>query len=357
MTKLLFERYPSLIGRLPIIEFVHAPTPVRAHPALGQAIGHEALYVKHDGLSAPEYGGNKPRKLEFLLADARRTGAAAVVTMGGIGTNHGLATAIFARKLGLACHLVLFDQPMTGYVRKNLLLFNRYGAICHHAGGYARTAWMVAKELARSHLSADGPTALVPAGGTSALGALGFVEAALELERQIENGELPEPELIVCAVGSCGTYAGLLAGLKLTRLNARVVGVRVVDRLVVNVRAVMKFGNRALALLRENGAAIGGAEVRKTDVRLLHTQFGGRYGRVTADGKAAVDLAETHGLVLETTYTGKAFAGLRDLAAAGVRGPILFWNTYNSVDLSGDLQAEDPRALPPALRAIYERTA
>lgn len=332
----LFERFPVLAARFARERILDGPTPIEAAPALGDEIGYSALWIKRDDRSAKEYGGNKPRKLEYLLAQARAQGAAAVVTMGGIGTNHGLATAVYARRFGLGCHLVLFDQPVTKNVQRNIRLFGHFGAICHYAGGYAKTAWLVAKELAASRLGGDAPTALIPGGGSNALGTIGFVEAALELAAQVEAGVLPEPRFIFCAVGSCGTYAGLVAGIKLTRLRTRVVGIRVVDRLVVNHGTIGRMANGALGLLREAGADIGSVRVTDDDLTLLHDHFGGEYGCVTDEARAAVDLCARHGVGIETTYTGKAFAGMtKYLRNHSARlGPAVFWNTYNSVDLS-----------------------
>lgn len=348
----LFERYPQLARRFAREPILNGPTPIEPAPALGDAIGYSALWIKRDDMSAGEYGGNKPRKLEYLLARARAEGAAAVVTMGGIGTNHGLATAVYARRLGLKCHLVLFDQPVTKTVQRNIRLFRHFGATCHYAGGYAKTAWLVAKELAASRLYGDAPTALIPGGGSNALGTIGFIDAALELARQVEQGLLPEPRFVFCAVGSCGTYAGLVAGIKLARLRTRVVGIRVVDRLVVNHGAILRMANGALGLLRDAGADMGSVHVTDDDITLLHDHFGGEYGCVTDEARAAVELCARHDIGIETTYTGKAFAGmtafLRNHSAR--LGPAVFWNTYNSVDLSAAAASVRDEGVCPELR-------
>jgi D-cysteine desulfhydrase len=327
---------------------------------LGAAVGYADLWIKRDDVSAQPYGGNKPRKLEFLLAKALAAGDGAVVTMGGIGTNHGLATAAYAQQAGLACHLVLFDQPVTDYVKKNIRLFHHFGAQCHYAGGYATTAWMVAKELVSSRIGEGAPTALIPAGGTNALGTLGFVDAALELADQVRAGVMPEPRFIFCAAGSCGTYAGLSAGIKLAGLRTRVVGVRVVDRVVVNRRNILRAANGALGLLRDAGvASVASVSVESSDITLVHSQFGGEYGRVTPEGREAVALCARHGIAIETTYTGKTFAGMREfLSGHSARlGPALFWNTYNSHDLSAEAAAVPDEAVAPELRRFLHEPA
>jgi D-cysteine desulfhydrase len=354
MTRPLFERFPILLGRIPFLEIVDAPTPVRNCRELGKSLGCENFFIKRDDISAREYGGNKPRKLEFLLAQAKSEGCGAVVTIGGIGTNHGLATAVYARKFGMRCHLVLFDQPVTENVKKNLLLFHRYQATCHYAGGYAKTAWLVARQMITSHFHRTG-ACLIPGGGSNALGCLGFIDAAFELSRQIEAGELPCPEFIFCAVGSCGTYAGLLAGIKLARIPTKLIGVRVVDKIVVNTHNVLKHANRALDLLRTKGAEIGDVKVMASDIHILDDFFGGEYGKVTPEGLDAVRLAAEHGVKIETTYTGKTFAGMRDFLGRRKddSGAALFWNTYNSVDLSEQLSQVSPLDLDPVLRRFF----
>ena len=121
---ILFRRFPDLEKRLDWISLGNFPTPVRKLDRLG----FDNLWIKNDGLSSSVYGGNKVRKLEFILAAAKRRNAGRVVTFGGIGTNHGLATAIFCKRLGLRCTLLLFEQPVTRHVKKNMLLFQKYGA-------------------------------------------------------------------------------------------------------------------------------------------------------------------------------------------------------------------------------------
>ncbi|MCB9476475.1 MAG: pyridoxal-phosphate dependent enzyme [Deltaproteobacteria bacterium] len=331
------------------------PPPVQPFPELGRTIGASEFFVKRDDISAPEYGGNKPRKLELLLAEAKQEGAVGVVTIGGIGTNHGVATAVFAQKLGLTCHLVLFDQPVNDFVRKNMRLFARYGAIVHYTGSYAKTAFVVAKELIESRLTSKGKLVLVPPGGTSALGTVGYVNAAFEYAEQVEAGQAPIPESVFCAVGSCGTYGGLVAGFKLLGWPTWVIGVRVVDKMVTNERAVLKAANGALNVMRKHGAEIGGIKITAKDILMLHEHFGGEYGRATDESLAAVELAGRHGLQLETTYTGKTFAGMRAyLAEHPPAGPVVFWHTFNTVDMSAELATVGVDEVHPEFRKFFE---
>ena len=130
----LFEHYPALEAALPVVPIIDSPTPVQRLANVSQRLGRE-VWVKRDDLTSKAYGGNKPRKLEFILADALKSGKKKIVTGGGLGTNHGLATLVHSRKLGFSVRLILFSQPATPHVRQTLKLFHALGAGIHYAGG------------------------------------------------------------------------------------------------------------------------------------------------------------------------------------------------------------------------------
>ena len=353
----LFERFPSLQSALPRIELVSAPTAVEHHEALGREIGYDSLWIKRDDLSNSIYGGNKPRKLEFVFARLIEDGCDSVVTMGGIGTNHGLATAIFARELGLGCHLVLFDQPLTLHCRKTLRLYHRYGASMHFAPNYPAVAVTTARIIASARIAASGhrKVGLVPAGGTSVPGTLGFVNAGLELGKQVEQGLIEAPKFIFCAAGSCGTLAGLTLGIRLAGLSTQVIGVRVVDRIVVNRPHIAWIINRTLALLRQHDYALRVPDFSFSDIHLIDGYLGRSYGDVTPKGKRAVEIAKKHNIVLDTTYTGKTFAALTDFVSeiSPKAGPVMFWQTFNSRDLTSEAEQVDWRELPEVFRQFF----
>jgi D-cysteine desulfhydrase len=337
----LFARFPAL-SALPIRAFAALPTPVTQI----QVEGHR-LWVKRDDLSHSTYGGNKVRKLEFLLGEALATGCNAVATMGGIGTNHGLATAIFAREAGLACHLALFPQPVTDHVRLSLRLYHAHQARLHHFGSFPAAALFLAGKALTSR---TGPrkekVAVFGPGGSSPLGTLGFVNAGLELKEQIAQGLLPEPRRIYCALGSNGTLAGLTLGIRLAGLKCQVIGVRVTPLMGANARLVAALANRCLAVLKAHGAAGALAPLKAREVGIDHRFYGGTYGLPTAAGLEAAALAAEAGLRLEPTYTAKAFAAaLADLRSQR-GGPVLFWNTFSSADLSPLARTVDPTSLP-----------
>jgi len=215
----LFREYPELEENTPRISLGRFPTPVQR---LNQ-MGDTNLWIKRDDLSSPVYGGNKIRKLEFILGEAKRRKSAHIITFGGIGTNHGLATAIFCNKLGINCTLLLFYQPVTAGVKKNLLLFNKYKA----ATIYKTTLWKTVVSYYLLQRFKYPGAYFVYAGGSNPEGTIGYVNAAFELKEQINRGEIPEPEVIICPLGSGGTLAGLSLGLQLAGMQARLMGVRV----------------------------------------------------------------------------------------------------------------------------------
>lgn len=347
----IFDAIPGLAERMPRIPLVHAPTPVQFLERLSSRVGRE-IWIKRDDLSSPLYGGNKPRKLEFLLAEARARGARTLVTAGGIGTNHGLATAIFGKETGFQVVLCLFDQPVTDHVRKNLLLFRACGAEIVYGGSRIETLlrfFLLERMLRRNAF-------LIPLGGSSPRGVLGFVNAGLEFALQVEKGELPKPGAVFVAVGSCGTLAGLVLGFRLAGVSVPVVGVRVAPLVAVNRRAVFDLARRAQQLLAEGQGRQSGPTLLSKDAFSLDSeQYGGGYGHPTEAGCSAQRLAEeTEGIRLEPTYTAKTLASLLQHGRRGTfSGPLLFWNTFNSADLAGRLAGVKPEDLPRPLNKFF----
>jgi len=333
---------------------VPAPTPVGSLELPGLPTGR--LLLKDDARSCPLYGGNKPRKLEWVLGAARARGARRLVTTGGLGTHHGLATTILGRSLGMATTLVLVDQPMTPGVRESLLLQAAWGARQVPAGGVAGAVAATAGILARSALRGERPF-LVATGGSSPRGTLGAVSAGLELAEQVRAGLVPEPASVWVPVGSGGTAAGLALGLRLAGLRSRVTGVLVSDILPPSPRSLARAAGAALRLLRRAGAAVPDAAPGAGVFDWVSDQVGPGYGAPTPAALRARDRAAEAGLRLETTYGAKALAALLR-AADGDRllpGPALFWHTWNGVDVASTAPAApDPERLPPTLRRRLE---
>jgi 1-aminocyclopropane-1-carboxylate deaminase/D-cysteine desulfhydrase-like pyridoxal-dependent ACC family enzyme len=350
----LFRAFPSLASRVPWLPLGRFPTPVaRVDKLLASSV---ELWVKHDDQSGVVYGGNKVRKLEFLLGEARANGARRLVTLGAIGSHHVLATAIYGKQAGFAVDAVVFPQPLTDHVREQMLADVAAGATLYPTRGYLGVPWSVWRRRRGRE------AAWISSGGSSPVGSLGYVSAGLELLEQISRGELPRPDVIYVALGSCGTAAGLLVGLggapSLPRLDARVVAVRVVDRVVANERVTLRLARRTAALLAARGEHWFD-QFAPPPFAVDHRFFGGGYGQSTLASDDAVARAAAVGLALEPTYTGKAMAALMADAACGALDGkrVLFLSTYSSVDLAPLVAAgPGPSALPPALARHFARS-
>ena len=308
----LFEKYPALSG-LPHVRLGLFPTPVQELHGLSES--DNRVFIKRDDLSGLEYGGNKVRKLEFALGEAKANGCTDVITFGCDGSNHALATGIYAGKLGMHSISILRTQHNTRYLRKNLLKSAFYGIELHHCETKqemdALTDTLVAERLAEGKKAPY----IVPVGGSSPLGTVGFVNAAFELAGQIAAGQLPEPDYIYAADGTNGTVAGLMIGLKALGLKTQVIPVRVNDESRVNVAAISRLIDDTVALLRGYDPSFPAVHIPAEDIPLLHDFFGSDYALFTEEGVAALRrMNAMFGIELEGTYTGKTLAAL--LAAA-----------------------------------------
>jgi D-cysteine desulfhydrase len=348
--------FPGALSQLPRVPLTTLPTPVQALDRLCLARGLGPIWVKRDDRSGALYGGNKPRKLEFLLGEALRRRYRKVMTFGGIGTHHGLATTIGARQAGLRTQLVLLPQPVTEHVRHCLLLDYAYGAELHYAGSVAGVAAAALGLCARGLVRGDLPW-IVPTGGSSARGTVGYVNAALELAEQVRSDELPEPDFVFVPLGSGGTVAGLMLGLKLAGLRTHVVAVLVTDILPPSAQRLQRLARGSLRLLRRGNARIPEVTVTAGDVTIVRSHLGRRYGAPTEAGeRASALLADLEGIQLEPTYTAKCFAALLELAAQEPYRDhtLLFWNTYSSVDPAASLpRLPDYKELPAPFHRFF----
>ncbi|HEU4738252.1 MAG TPA: pyridoxal-phosphate dependent enzyme [Solirubrobacterales bacterium] len=321
MTPYLHERFPALTDNLPHLSLSDRPTPVRELAGLG-------IWVKDDGaFGSGGWGGNKVRKLEWLIPDAQRRGRRSILTFGGLGTNWGLATALYAREHGLKTALALVDQPVDEHVEAQLTRLETSGARIHRTHSKARTVAMLPWLLARNACGGR-PPYLLPAGGSSPAGALGYVEAALEIAAQVEDGSLPEPAHVVVPVGTGGTAAGLALGFRLAGLRTRVVGVVVNDQLRLDTPVIVRLARRTAKLLERRGAQLGSLQLEAGMLDLTRDQIGAGYGHRTEAAARAAALGAEEGLALDPVYTAKAMAGLlalRDENRIGDR--VLFVHT------------------------------
>ena len=358
----LFARYPRLREALPHVALGQWPTPVgrldKLERALGEALGGGRLYVKRDDLSGAPYGGNKVRKLEFLLGRAMQDQRKAVLTFGGAGSNHALATAVYAQQLGLQSISMLVPQPNARSVRRNLLLSHRVGAEMHHNPGMVSTVAASMWQCLRRRLRNGAFPQIIPPGGTSPVGMVGFVAAALELGQQVANGALPEPDCLYAASGTMGTVIGLLLGFKAAALRTRVVAVRVTPPMYTSMRKAHRYFRATNALLHHADPSFPLFEFPEDQFELRHDFFGQQYALYTEEATRAVrQMKDTEGIALEATYTGKTLAALlADLAAGALRdNTVLFWNTYNSHDFTADVEGLDYTTLPKSVHRYFEQ--
>lgn len=355
----LFARYPGMYGVLPHVSLGTLPTPVERLQTLEQVLGvsDTRLYVKRDDLSGRPYGGNKVRKLEFLLARAAQQGYKEVLTFGGAGSNHALATGLYARQMGLQSISMLIPQPNAQGVRTNLLMSLHAGIELHQSPGMLRTALDSLKQVGLHKLRTGQFPYLIAPGGTSALGMVGFVNAAFELKEQIDHGELPEPDLIYAASGTMGTVVGLLLGLKAAGLKAKVAAVRVTEAQFSSERKAARLFRSTARLLHRADPAFPLLPFPAEDFLFVHDFYGEAYGLYTPEAMEAVRLLnDTSGLHLEGTYTGKTFAALlADVKANRLENKsALFWNTHNSQDFSGEIAGMDYHDLPAEFYRYFE---
>jgi 1-aminocyclopropane-1-carboxylate deaminase/D-cysteine desulfhydrase-like pyridoxal-dependent ACC family enzyme len=352
----LAEPYPTLAESLPTVALGEWPTPLQA--ADGGVLPGECagLWLKRDDRCATPYGGNKVRKLEFLLADALARGRESVFTFGVAGSNHALATAVYASQFGLEAHLLLTPQSNSSFVGRNLLFGRWAGARqvhCETEADATRTARIL--EL-RGRGTRPAPYR-VPGGGSSPLGAVGFVNAGLELAAQVRAGVMPEPDDLYVALGTMGTAAGLALGLAVAGLRTRLVLVRVVRPDIASPERFRALYHGAARLLHEKDPRFPLAALDRSRIEIRHEFIGPGYARFTEEGMAALALARrAFGIDLEGTYTGKAFAAvLADLASGRLAGRnVLFWNTYNGQPVPPAALAMDYHELPAPFHRYFE---
>lgn len=323
----LHHRLPELVESLPHVRLGTVPTPVRALDGLGT---RNRIWLKDDGaFGSGGWGGNKVRKLEWILPDVRARKRKRILTVGGLGTNWGLATALYAKQFGIETALALIDQPVDDHVRAQLARLQQSGATLYFTRNKARTVAAAPYLMLRNVRGGRLPYYLPP-GGSSPLGALGYVEMGLELAAQVAAGEIPEPAHIVTPVGSGGTVAGLLLGLRLAGLRSGVVAVVVNDTLPLGAREIRDLAARAELLLRRRGAKFGEIDLGAAELTVTREYLGPGYGYATAEGRAAQRVGAEFGVRLDPVYTAKAFAGLLEIEAQtrGDDRPILMLDTF-----------------------------
>jgi len=348
--------FPALARRVEFASLGVFPTPVERLAGLA---GGDA-YVKRDDLSSPVYGGNKVRTLEVLLGEALREGARVAYSTGAYGSNHALATALHAPRIGLEGGAMLFPQPPSPAASENLRVTATRATRLVDLAHWSLLPFGIARERLAARRRGEGVFVMVP-GGATPLGAFGYVAAGLELGLQVAEGALPAPRAVYVGVGSTCTSAGLLIGLGLAaRLGVGferaplLVSVRVTPWPVTSAFRILGLALRTGALLRAfSGDAR--AEFSRAELaarfRIEAGFLGAGYGRPTHAGAAARARLEPLGLTLDTTYSEKSAAGLLAALDRGTQGPTVFWATKSSAPLP-EVDPAALAALPRRLRAF-----
>ncbi|MFN3973171.1 MAG: D-cysteine desulfhydrase [Gemmobacter sp.] len=329
-------------ARFPRIRFGHLPTPLEPMDRLSAELGGPRIWIKRDDCTGLSTGGNKTRKLEFLMAEARDRGADLVITQGATQSNHARQTAAFAARLGMDCHILLEDRTGSkdpNYnTNGNVFLDFLHGATVEKRPGTGLDMNAEIEVAAEGFRAAGRVVYTIPGGGSNPVGALGYANAALELINQANDMGLRIDHLIH-ATGSAGTQAGLIVGLK--AMNAQI------PLLGIGVRAPKQRQEENVYNLALKTADLLGCPdvVAREDVVANTDYVGGGYGIPTPEGLRAIELfARTEGLLLDPVYSGKGAAGMIDLvrkgAFAGTEN-IVFLHTGGGVGLFGYTAAFD----------------
>jgi L-cysteate sulfo-lyase len=323
------------LSRFPRVRLAHLPTPLEPLPRLSAHLGGPEIWIKRDDCTGLSTGGNKTRKLEFLMAEAQAMGADIVLTQGATQSNHARQTAAAAVRLGMDCHLLLEDR--TGYNHPdyrgngNVLLDVLHGATMEHrAPGPDMNAEMMA--VAETMAARGRRPYAIPGGGSNPTGALGYVNCALELLGQMAERGLVFDQMIT-ATGSAGTQAGLITGLRALNAGLPLLGIGVRAPREKQEDNVFKLAQATAEKLGLPGVVARGDVVANCDY------VGAGYGIPADSTLEAINLfARLEGILLDPVYSGKGAAGMIDLIrkgqfTAGQR--IVFLHTGGAIGLTG----------------------
>jgi L-cysteate sulfo-lyase len=298
----------------PRVPLAHLPTPLEFLPRLTKHLGGPNVYVKRDDCTGLGTGGNKTRKLEFLMADAIKKKADVIITQGAVQSNHARQTAAAAAKIGMKCELV-FEKRVadatTAYKESgNVFLDKLFGANIHEvANGSDMTKEM--EDLSDQLREKGSSPYIIPGGGSNPIGALGYVDCVIELIAQAKSKDITFDSIIM-ATGSAGTQAGLVVGSKITKSNIPVLGIGVNAPKEAQEEKVFKLASDLSDFMGLPNL------VSRDDVVANCDYVGDGYGIPTPEmNKALLQLARLEGLLFDPVYSGKGLAGMIDLIGKG----------------------------------------
>ena len=343
MTDHLADAFPQLARRLPRLELAELPTPIDSG-SITTSSGQWPVAVKRDDITGRVYGGNKVRKLEYLLHRARDRGARRIATFGTVGSNHALATALYSHSLGLPCTCLLSNQVKTPAATRTLQQHLETGTeIIQYGGSRANRIATLRKHLWNRQAY------LIPPGGSNWLGSIGFVNAGLELAAEIQSGIIETPDRLYVANGTMATAVGIALGLALAGVPTEVQAVQVTESFVSSPAAMQRLLKKTALMLNRCDPSIPANVWQKARYEFRTGYLGDGYAKTNDNVEIAISTArEQLGLQLESTYTGKAMAALLDDCETR-GGSALFWNTYNSRPLPVTTdRSRDTSRLPEA---------
>lgn len=323
------------LAKFPKVRLGHLPTPLEPMDRLSEILGGPRLWVKRDDCTGLSSGGNKTRKLEFLMADAQSKGADTIITQGATQSNHARQTTAAAAKLGMECHILLEDRTGSNdnnyILNGNVLLDRLHGAsVSKRSGGTDMNLEM--QDFADALIEKGKKPYIIPGGGSNPIGALGYVNCARELTEQASEIGL-KIDALVHATGSAGTQAGLVTGLAAIQSSIHLLG--------IGVRAPKDKQEQMVFDLAQKTADYldTGIEIERDKVRAICDYVGAGYGLPT-DGmiKAVKLLAQSEGLLFDPVYSGKGLDGLIDQIKKGYfagMDNVVFLHTGGSAALFG----------------------
>lgn len=305
------------LDRFPRLSLGRFPSPVRQ----AKLENDFRFWIKDDGRCSEIYGGNKVRKLEYLLAAVQQDQKGALVVHGDVESHTVQACGMLGRKAGLDVHAVVFPYRGQSFRTPELAMLREMGVRIHHG------STMLATVLHAHWIGWRMKACVVPLGASTPVATLGHVRAALELVEQVRAGLLPQPRRIYIPFATGGSVAGLLIGLALAGATTRVVAVQTVETIIANRRRLERLMKNTLSLL---DLGKGSLERCFNQLEMIDAhQLGRGYRDVPTATRAAVSAAAKHELCLDPAFSGKAFAALLEALPQFPNGELLFWNTHD----------------------------
>ena len=326
----------EIVARQPRLRLTPLPTPLEFAPNLTALLGGPRIYVKRDDLTALAFGGNKTRKLEFLLPQAAAEGADTVITLGGLQSNWVRQTVAAARKLGMEAVVVLEGEPPQGDLQGNLLLDHLMGAELRYEPDVHQDVedleiqgvFPITGKIAEEYRAKGRHPVLMPLGGATPVGNLGYINAVDELHDQLKELGV-KADYVIAATGTGGTQAGIECGLRLSGMDTKMLGISVSRHTRPKEEEIAELCNATMDFLD------CGERFATDQISVNYDYIGAGYGAVTDAALEAVSMAaRTEGLILCHTYAGKAFAGMVDLVRKGVltrEDTVVFFHTGGGV--------------------------